>query len=289
MSVQSCQSNVSRLQRELAELQRKFSQETSKEATLNKNINQAQRSMSSSSSASTINSKLRQIERYMADLARVQRRKSDLEKRISEKRTQLHRAEQELAREQERERKKVEDVEKRRYQEQLQQQRAITRELQGQKRLAAEIRAVPAEATPIAGQGKEYDAFISHATEDKDEFVRPLVEELAKRGVNVWYDEFTLTVGDSLRRSIDHGLANSRYGVVVLSSSFFQKNWPQYELDGLVTKEMDGRKVILPIWHKVSKDEVKSFSPSLADRVALNSSIMSVSEIAEELADVLRQ
>jgi len=208
---------------------------------------------------------------------------------MSEKRTQLHRAEQELAREQERERKKVEDAEKRRYQEQLQQQRAITRELQGQKRLAAEIRAVPAEATPIAGQGKGYDAFISHATEDKDEFVRPLVEELAKRGVNVWYDEFTLTVGDSLRRSIDYGLANSRYGVVVLSSSFFQKNWPQYELDGLVTKEMDGRKVILPIWHKVSKDEVKSFSPSLADRVALNSSIMSVSEIAEELADVLQQ
>ena len=72
-----------------------------------------------------------------------------------------------------------------------------------------------------------------------------------------------LKVGDSLRRSIDRGLANSKYGVVVLSSAFFAKNWPQYELDGMVAREMNGVKVVLPIWHKVSKDEVLSYSPTL--------------------------
>ncbi len=137
----------------------------------------------------------------------------------------------------------------------------------------------------------DYDVFVSHASEDKDEFVRPLAQELEQRGFKVWYDEFTLRVGDSLRRSIDKGLANSRYGVVVLSSSFFSKNWTQYELDGLTAREMTGTesKVILPIWHKVSKNEVMAYSPTMADKVALNSSLNSISEIAAQLSEVLKQ
>ena len=82
-------------------------------------------------------------------------------------------------------------------------------------------------------------------------------------------------------------MSSSRYGIVVLSESFFSKNWPQYELNGLVAREMHGGKVILPIWHKVSKDEVLKFSPTLSDKVALNTSIYSVAEIAEKLAEVL--
>lgn len=134
-----------------------------------------------------------------------------------------------------------------------------------------------------------HDGFISHASEDKDEFVRPLALALEHFGFDIWYDEFQLKIGDSLRRSIDRGLANSRYGIVVLSSAFFAKNWPQYELDGLVAKEVNsGAKVVLPIWHKVSKDEVMSYSPSLADKVALKSSSLTIQELAEELAKVLR-
>jgi TIR domain len=76
-----------------------------------------------------------------------------------------------------------------------------------------------------AGMGKMWDVFISHASEDKD-FVRPLAEVLQKSGLSVWYDEFALKVGDSLRRKIDEGLAKSRYGIVILSHAFFTKNWP---------------------------------------------------------------
>jgi hypothetical protein len=114
----------------------------------------------------------------------------------------------------------------------------------------------------------EYDVFICHASEDKDEIARPLAEALTKRDLRVWYDEFTLRVGDSLRRAIDHGLANSRYGVVILSPSFFKKNWTQKELDGLVAREDDMQKVILPVWHRVNHDEVVKFSPILAGKVA---------------------
>ncbi len=133
-----------------------------------------------------------------------------------------------------------------------------------------------------------HDFFISHASDDKDSFVRGFAAELEKRGAKVWYDEATLKIGDSLRRSIDRGLASSRYGVVVLSESFFKKEWPQRELDGLTALETsDGENRILPIWHKVSKDEVARFSPVLADRLALNTSVKTISEIADELMELL--
>nr|MDZ8062745.1 toll/interleukin-1 receptor domain-containing protein [Nostoc sp. EkiNYC01] len=118
----------------------------------------------------------------------------------------------------------------------------------------------------------EYDVFISHASEDKDGFVRPLAEELRKRGYGVWYDEFSLTLGDSLRRSIDKGLGNSKYGIVVLSPNFLEKEWPQKELDGLAAREIEGRKVILPIWHNILYEDIITYSPTLADKLAVSTS-----------------
>jgi hypothetical protein len=135
--------------------------------------------------------------------------------------------------------------------------------------------------------GREFDVFISHATEDKDAVVRPLAFALQERGLRVWYDEFELKIGDSLRQKIDSGIANSNFGVVVLSHAFFAKGWPQYELDGLVTMAVSGKQVILPLWHEISKDEVMRQSPSLADKVALRTSDYSIDEIAEEIAAVV--
>lgn len=120
--------------------------------------------------------------------------------------------------------------------------------------------------------GVKWDLFICHASEDKDDFVRPLAERLVSAGLEVWYDDFTLKVGDSLRRSVDEGLSKSRFGVVILSPSFFKKKWPQKELDGLVAKEIDGVDVILPVWHNVDINEVKKYSLTLSDKVAAKSS-----------------
>ena len=72
------------------------------------------------------------------------------------------------------------------------------------------------------------DVFISHATEDKDEIVRPLVDALIAHNVRVWYDESELGIGNNVRREIDKGLTKSRFGVVVLSHAFFRK-----ELDSI--------------------------------------------------------
>ena len=123
---------------------------------------------------------------------------------------------------------------------------------------------------------KLHDIFICHASEDKDEFVRPLAKALRAHHLDVWYDEFALDVGDSLREAIDHGLATSRYGIVVLSPSFFRKRWPRREMNGLVAREMaEDRGMILPIWHHVDHAEVVAFSPPLADlRAAVSASGM---------------
>jgi len=126
-----------------------------------------------------------------------------------------------------------------------------------------------------------WDVFICHASEDKETFVRPLAVALQRAGLRVWYDEFSLTLGDSLRRSIDNGLRESRFGVVVLSMSFFEKHWPQLELDGLAQREVNGQKVILPIWHNVSREEVVNFSPILADRLAVSSARGTESVVTE--------
>lgn len=289
MSIQTCQNNIARFRRELAYLEKQAAEEAKKEVTKAKQIDQIERGITKHTSPSTLRTKQQQITRLSDEIARIQSKKADITKIIADKTQQLHRYEQALRKEQEKEQRKVQEAEKRRQREQLEHERSITRELAEQKRFSQAVRRESPSGTADAEVALAYDVFISHAGEDKDEFVRPLARELEGLGFRVWYDEFQLKVGDSLRRSIDRGLVNSRYGVVVLSSAFFEKNWPQYELDGLVAREASGSKVVLPIWHKVSKDQVMSYSPPLADKVALNSSILSVKEIAQKLAEVLRE
>jgi len=142
--------------------------------------------------------------------------------------------------------------------------------------------------TPLNSNGETHDVFISHASEDKGDFVRPLANALIALGLNVWYDEMTLKIGDSLRQKIDKGLANSRVGLVVLSPSFIKKGWTNYELDGMVTKAVSGEQVLLPIWHNITKQQVVNFSPSLADKVARSTATHTIEEIAQEIFELLQ-
>ncbi|MFI8092564.1 toll/interleukin-1 receptor domain-containing protein [Streptomyces sp. NPDC086080] len=115
-----------------------------------------------------------------------------------------------------------------------------------------------------------WDVFVSHASEDKESVAIPLAEALTARGLRVWLDRHELKIGDSLRQSIDEGLAKSRFGVVVLSEAFFDKRWSVRELNGLVAVESLGVKAILPVWHGIDHATLVKHSPMLADRVAGN-------------------
>jgi len=119
-----------------------------------------------------------------------------------------------------------------------------------------------------------FDIFISYASEDKNIFVRSLAKRLTKKNVSVWYDEFSLKIGDSLRQSLNYGLSNSRFGVVVLSKDFFSKKWTNWELDGLTQIENSKNKFrILPIWLGISYSDIIDYSPSLADKYAIKAEL----------------
>jgi len=273
------QNQINRLNKEIADLRKSDAQEARKEADLLTKANRAADAAANTRIASTLKSKLKEVERANASLASVQKKRGDIAGKIAAKTKSLNDYQNKQARDDEKARKKAAEEQKKLMREREAHERRITAEIRS--RAASSAQAVynlPVDA---------HDFFISHASEDKDGFVRQLAETLREKGANVWYDEFTLKVGDSLRRNIDRGLAASKFGVVILSEHFFRKEWPNRELDGLFALEEGGQTRILPIWHKVSKDEVAEYSPTLVDKVALNTAIHSVEKIAEELMSFL--
>lgn len=133
----------------------------------------------------------------------------------------------------------------------------------------------------------KYDVFICHASEDKDLVARPLAKSLRLAGVRVWYDEFSLRLGDSLSESIDAGLARSRFGVVIISKHFLEKPWPKRELRGLIARELDsGGRVLLPVWHQISKNDLIAASPPLADVLAVSTS-GGLDRVTEKILEVV--
>ena len=136
----------------------------------------------------------------------------------------------------------------------------------------------------------EYDFFISHATEDKKEIAEPLALELSKRGAKVWLDKFEMTVGDSLRSSIDDGIAHSKHGVIIVSKDYMRKFWTEKEMNAFFAKlSLDNKnsKILLPIWYHVTKQEIAHFSPMLADLLALSTEDYTISALADELIRIL--
>ncbi len=137
---------------------------------------------------------------------------------------------------------------------------------------------------------KKPDVFICHDSRDKEVFVRPLYNALTKRLIKVWYDEFSLKIGDSLVNKIDEGLKSCKYGIVVISKYFLnRKKMSNREWRSLITREIDEEKnIILPIWLDVSKNEVAKYSLDLADKYALNAS-EGIDIIADKIARVVKK
>jgi hypothetical protein len=133
----------------------------------------------------------------------------------------------------------------------------------------------------------KWDAFISHASEDKTSVVLPLAKHLRKRGLKIWLDKQEIEIGDSLRAKIDAGLAKSRFGIVVLSPDFFSKKWATSELDALVARENGGTKVVLPVWHNLDDDDVAKRSPLLAAKLAADTAY-GLPDVASKLVRAIK-
>lgn len=102
------------------------------------------------------------------------------------------------------------------------------------------------------------DFFISHDSKDKDDVARPLYEALTKKGFKVWYDEYSLKIGDSLTESIEKGIKEAGKGILILSKNFLSnEKWAKNELQSLKTKQIvSNTKIILPIWHEINEEDL---------------------------------
>ncbi|MCY4071682.1 MAG: toll/interleukin-1 receptor domain-containing protein [Chloroflexi bacterium] len=134
----------------------------------------------------------------------------------------------------------------------------------------------------------QYDVFLSHASEDKDDVARPLAVLLQERGLRVWYDEFELKIGDNLVAKLNAGISGSRFGILVLSKDFFGKDWTKYELDALENLAVTEDRILFPIWHNITGHEVRAYRASLANIVARSTATHNIEEIADEILAVIR-
>jgi Leucine-rich repeat (LRR) protein len=139
---------------------------------------------------------------------------------------------------------------------------------------------------PLSSRIRDWDVFISHASEDKESVALPLAQALRAAGLKVWLDQEEIKLGDSIRRKIDEGLSKSRYGVVILSETFLEKAWTQKELNGLLAIEDHGEKIVLPVWHNISKTTLVRYSPMLSDLAAANTQD-GIPRVASQIVDVV--
>lgn len=92
------------------------------------------------------------------------------------------------------------------------------------------------------------DFFLSHATPDKEPFVRPFALELEEAGLSYWLDEAEIAWGDKIAARIQQGLETSKFIIVFITPAFIGRNWPEAELSAALTRESnEGRTVVLPI------------------------------------------
>lgn len=275
MSVSKYQNAVNTLDKEICDLEKKKAAKDKDCASIQSKISSVSRSITKNTSASMAASKLKKIESYRSDYAKKSAESADLGKKIAEKRKKRSDAYLKLQKAQQTEQKKQEQEAKRA---QASYEARITLL---QKKLDS------AEESDLFFN-VEYDVFVSHAFEDKEEFVDEFVDELRKQNISVWYDSTQLKWGDSMRERIDNGLSKSHFGIVVLSPNYIRegKYWTKAELNGLFQKETVNGKTILPIWHNLTKKQVIEYSPIIADRKAMTTANMTAAEIAMELKNL---
>lgn len=277
MSVSQYQRNVNMLDKDIADLEKKKAGKDKEIATLQSKINSTNRSITKNTTASTLSSKLKQISGWEADIAKKTKESADFGSKIADKRKKRSEAYLKLQKAEQDERKKAEKKN-------LQIIKSYENRINElQKQVIEEV--VPTNFEKIQQVDEEYDVFISHAWEDKEDFVDELVKEMRNCDLKVWYDTDKLKWGDSMREKIDKGLSRSKYGVVVLSPNYISENkyWTKAELNALFQVETINGKTILPIWHQLTKKQVTEYSPIIADRKALTTADFTAKEMAETL------
>lgn len=229
-----------------------------------------------------LRTKTRQIEGYQNNLAKILTDKADINKKMADKRKKLSDATLKLQKEETAKAKSAAKQQEKVYATYEKQILDLTKQVTEQSTIAT------SSGNIFNSDGtEEFDVFLSHAAEDKESFCDEFSNVLQEKyGLKVWYDSISIKWGDSIRVEIDKGLKKSKFGVVILSRNYIKKYWTNYELEALFQIESNGGKIILPIWHDITKKEIQNFSPALAGKLAMNTGMMTPDEIAEKLNEL---
>lgn len=282
MSISTIQNELNSVEKEIATAEKKKAEVDKTISDYESRILSVKNSISKNTSASIVSSKMRQIDGYQRDKSRKLDESSKLGAKIANLREKRLSVLKRLQKAEEDERKAQAISTKRMQQAYEQRIRELTESLNNQ---VSMMESKETEELPPA----EYDVFISHAWEDKEAFVDELVTELEAIGIKPWYDRQRIKWGDSMRQRIDEGLRHSKFGIVVISPDYIAdgKYWTKTELDGLFQLESVNGKMILPIWHNITKKEVIGYSSIVGGRLAMTTAQMTPKEIAAEMKKLL--
>lgn len=126
-----------------------------------------------------------------------------------------------------------------------------------------------------------YDVFLSHANADKQDFVDELNSSLEKLGIDIFYDKKALDWGDNWKERILVGTKQAAFAIIVISENFFDREWTERELKEFLTRQnRNGQKLILPIVHNISKEELRKKYPSVSEIQMIDSNDFTCDEIA---------
>lgn len=271
---------VNQTKKRLTDLKIKLEKQKDTELKARKEIQRIQKTLSRSS-GSSLKSKMKKIQRLEQKIISSQKEQVDIMKKINNEEKKLRTYEERLSKEQEREASKlISSIEQRTNNSDFNKIELLLNQLKEQVEQSLEV--VKKKENVI------YDVFISHAHEDKEPLVTELSRQLTESGLRVFEDVRVMKLGDSLSDKINEGIKRSKFGLVVLSKAFFQKGWTQYEYKGFLHKEIEeGRTVILPIWHGVTKEEVVEFNPVLVDKWGVKTEDYSIDEIVDMVLQVV--
>ena len=127
----------------------------------------------------------------------------------------------------------------------------------------------------------EYDVFISHASKDKEDLVEELYQSLRTLGIDIFYDKESLEWGDKWKDKIIDVTQKAEFAIIVISENFFDREWTEKELNEFLNRQnRNGQKLILPILHNITAEQLKEKYPSVADIQGIPSNRYSCDQIA---------
>lgn len=274
MSIATLESREKQYARKLNQLNKDLAASISKENDAVKKSTKATIKRQKARAESQVNSSTRELNRENDKIAAEKKKQADLQKKISDANNKINTTRIELSKARSKENKKVlEEIEKRNKHE-------ISKILNSPSQNSIEI---------ALNKNLEHDIFFSYAHEDSD-YADDLVNMMKAAGIDVVFDKNDLKWGETIIDFIDSHLRTVKFAIVLITPSYLEKYWTQYELKTLLQRhsQSNGRSnLILPIWHNVTKDEIASRSLALTDFNALVTTLSSKEEIVKKVQELL--